>query len=71
MNLIQMTIISTTVGKNSLEESIPHSQQVWNAVLECNLKNNRMISLFPRQIISYHSHQSLAPTTNAEEAEVE
>ena len=71
MNLIQMTIISTTVGKNSSEESIPHSQQVWNAVLECNLKNNRMISLFPRQIISYHSHPSLAPTTNAEEAEVE
>ena len=40
MNLIQMTIISMTVGKNPLEErSNSHSQQKsQNAVLECNLK---------------------------------
>jgi len=46
-NLIQMTIISTSVGKNPFEEwSSPHSQQKFqNAVLECNLKNDRMISV--------------------------
>ena len=40
-NLIQMTIISTTVGKNPFEEwNSSHSQQeVQNAVLECDLKN--------------------------------
>ena len=32
-----------------------------NAVLRCNLKNNRMICLFPRQTIQYHSNPSLCP----------
>ena len=43
-----MTIIAATVGKNPLEEmSNPHSQQKSpnDAVLGCNLKNNRMISV--------------------------
>ena len=40
---------------------------VQNAVLGCNLKNDRMSCLFPRQTIQYHSN----PTSNAEEAEVE
>jgi len=34
-------------------------------------KNHRMISLFPRQTIQYHSIQAHVPTSNAEEAEVE
>ena len=45
------------------------NKRVWNAVLECNLKNNRMISVCfqgkPFSITVY------APTSNTEEAEVE
>ena len=47
-NLIRMTIISTTVGKNPLEEmgvALIVNKTVWNAVLGCNLKNKRMISV--------------------------
>ena len=33
--------------------------RVWNAVLGCNLKIDRKISLFPRQAIRYHSNPSL------------
>ena len=42
-----MTIISTTVGKNPLEEMEwpPYSTRVQNTVLGCNLKNDRMISV--------------------------
>ena len=32
-----------------------------NAVFACNLKNDRMICLFPRQTIQYHSNPSLRP----------
>ena len=32
-----------------------------NAVLGCNLKNDRMIRLFPRQNIQYHGNLSLCP----------
>ena len=61
----------TTVGKNPLEEmAIIVNQRVWNAVLGCNLKNDRMIS-FPRQTIQCHIIQVYALTSNAEEAEVE
>ena len=45
MHLTQMTIISTTVGKNPLEEigvAITVNKRVQNAVLGCNLKNDRM-----------------------------
>ena len=45
VNLTQMTIISTTVGKNPLEEigvAITVNKRVQNAVLGCNLKNDRM-----------------------------
>ena len=35
------------------------NERVRNAVLECNLKNNRM--LFPRQTAQYHSNPSLCP----------
>ena len=41
------------------------------AVLGCNLKNDRMISVCPRQTIQYHSNPSLCTSRNAEEAEVE
>ena len=47
------------------------NKRVLNAVLGCNLKNDRMISLFPRQTIQYHIIQVYAPTNNAEEAEPE
>ena len=36
-----------------------------------HLKNDRVISSFPRQTIQYHGNPSLCPTSNAEEAEVE
>ena len=47
------------------------NERVRNAVLGCNLKNDRMISLFPKQTIQYHSNLRIAPTTNANEAEFE
>ena len=58
------------------------NKRVWNAVLGCNLKNDRMISVhFQGKHIQYHSFQGkpfnitviqvYAPTSNAEEAEVE
>ena len=37
------------------------NKRVRNAVLGCNLKNDRMICLFPRQIIQYHGNPSLCP----------
>ena len=50
-----------------------HSQQrVQNAVLGCNLKNDRMISvLFHGKSFNITVNQVYAPTSNAEEAEVE
>ena len=45
---------------------------VWNAVLGCNLKNDRMISVyFQGKLFNITVIQVYAPTTNAEEAEVE
>ena len=35
------------------------NKRVQNAVLGCSLKNDRMICLFPRQTIHYHSNPSL------------
>ena len=37
------------------------NKRVQNAVLGCNLKSDRVISLFPRQAIRYHSNPSLCP----------
>ena len=37
------------------------NKRLWNAVLGCNLKNKRMIGLFPRQTTQYHSNPSLCP----------
>ena len=67
-----MTIISTTVKKNPLEE-IPHSQQksrkcsTW---VQPHKQKNDLCS-FPSQTIQYYSNPSLHPTTNAEDADVE
>ena len=68
-----MTSISTTVGKESLrrnEVAIIVNKRVWNAVLGCNLKNNWSVC-FQGKLFSITIIQAYAPTTNAEEAEVE
>ena len=69
-----MTLISTTVGRNPSEEmELPSwSTRVWNAVRGCNLKNDRMISVhFQGKPFNITVIQVYAPTSNAEEAEVE
>ena len=69
-----MTIISTTVGRNPLEEmeSPSWSTRVRNAVLGCNLKKDRMISVrFQGKPFNIMVIQVYAPTSNAEETEVE
>ena len=48
------------------------NKRVPNAVLGCNLKNNRMISVrFQGKPVNITVIQVYAPTSNAEEAEVE
>ena len=48
------------------------NKRVWNAVLGCNLKNNRMISVhFQGKPFNITVIQVYAPITNAEEADVE
>ena len=70
-----MTIISTTVGKNLFGRNgvaFIVNKRVRNAVPGCNLKNDRMISvLFPRKPFNITVIQVYAPTSNAEETEVE
>ena len=47
-------------------------KRVWNAVLECNLKNDTMISIhFQGKPFNITVIQVYAPTRNAEEAEIE
>ena len=51
-------------GQESLRRNgvaIMVNKRVQNAVLGCNLKNDKMISLFPRQTTQYHSNPSLCP----------
>ena len=83
MNLTQMTIISTTFfffniyycRQESLRRNgvaIMVNKRVRNAVLGCNLKNDRMISVrFQGKPFNITVIQVYAPTSNAEEAEVE
>jgi len=75
VNLTQMTIISITVGKNPLEEmgvAIIVNKRVQNAILGCNLKNDKMISVpFQGKPFNIMVIQVYAPTSNDEEAEVE
>ena len=48
------------------------NKRVWNAVLGCNLKNDRMISVhFQGKPLNITVIQAYVPTSNAEEAEVE
>ena len=48
------------------------NKRVWNAVLGCNLKNDRMISVrFQGKPFNTIVIQVYAPTNNAEEAEFE
>ena len=76
-NLIQMMIISATMGKNPLEEkeglvALITNKRVWHAVLGSSLKNDRMISVrFQGKPLNITVIQAYIPTTNAEEAEVE
>ena len=57
-------------GKESLRRNVvvpTVNERIWNAALGCNLKNDRMISVrFSIAVI-----QACAPTSNAEEADVE
>ena len=74
-NLIQKTITSTTVGKESLRRNgvaLIVNKRVQNAVLGFNLKNDRMISVhFQGKPFNITVIQVCAPTSNAEEPEVE
>ena len=62
-------------GQESLRrngEAIMDNKRVQNAVLGCNLKNDRMISVhFQGKPFNITVIQAYAPTINAEEAEVE
>ena len=62
-------------GQESLRRNgvaIMVNKRVRNAVLGCSLKNNRMISVpFQGKPLNIIINQVYAPTTNAEEAEVE
>ena len=70
-----MTIISATVGRNSLRRNgvaIIVNKRIRNAVLGCTLKNDRMISVrFQGKPFSIMVIQVYAPPSNAEETEVE
>jgi len=71
VNLTQMTIVSTIVGKNPLVAIIVN-KRVRNAVLGCSLKNDRMISVhFQGKPFNIMVIQVYAPTSNTEDAEVE
>ena len=62
------------MGKNPFEEMEKPSQstRVWIAVLECSLKNDRMISVhFQGKPFNITVIQVYAPTTNAEEDDVQ
>ena len=75
MNLTQVITISTTVGKNPVRRNgiaIRVNKRVWNAVLGCNLKNDRMVSVrFQGKPFNITIIQVYSLTSNAEEAEVE
>ena len=62
-------------GKESLKRNgvaIIVNERVWNAVLGCNLKNDRMISVcFQGKSFNITEIQVCAPTSNGEQAEVE
>ena len=66
MNLTQMTIYIYYCGQESLRRNgvaIMVNKRVRNAVLGCNLKNDRMISVCfqGKPFIQYHGDPSLCP----------
>ena len=66
-----MAIVSTTMGRRN-GVTIMVNKRVQNAVLGCNLKNDRMISVhFQGKLFNITVIQAYAPTSNAEEAEAE
>ena len=73
-HLTQMTIIYY-YGQQSLRKNgvaLTLNKRVRNAVLGCNLKNDRMISVrFEGKPFNITVIQVYAPTSNAEKAEVE
>ena len=75
VNLTQLTIIIYYCGQEFLRRNgvaIVVNKRVQNAVLGCNLKNERMISVrFQGKPFNITVIQVCAPTSNAEEAEVE
>ena len=67
-----MTIISNTAGRNPSENGVDImvSKSVQNAVLGCNLKNDRMISVrFQGKSFNITVIQVYAPTSNTGNAE--
>ena len=69
-----MIIISTNVGRNPLKEIESPSLSIksQNAVLGCNLKNNRMISVhLQSKPFNITVIQVYTPTSNVKEAEAE
>ena len=70
-----MTIISYYCGQESIKRNgvaIIVNKRVQNAELGCNLQNDRMISVrFQGKPFNITVIQVYAPTSNAEEAEVE
>ena len=70
-----MTILSTTVGKDPLEEmelALIVNKRFQNAVLGNNLKNGKMTSVhFQANSFNITVIQVYALTSNVEEAEVE
>ena len=67
-----MTITSTAVQESLRRNGLAFLvNRVWSAVLGCNLKKDRMISVhFQGKPLNIIVNQIYAPTTNAEEAEV-
>ena len=62
-------------GQESLRRNavaLKVNKRVWNAVIGCNLKNNKMISVcFHGKPFNIRVIQAYAPISNAKEAEVE
>ena len=74
-NLIQMTIFIYYCQQESPRRNgvaLTVNKRVWNAVLGCNLKKDRMISVrFQGKPFSITVIPVYVPTNNIEEAEVE
>ena len=71
LNLTKMTIVSTRIPYKKWSAIIVN-KRVQNAVVGCNLKNDRMIAVrFQGKSFNITVIQVYAPSSNGEEAEVE